>query len=150
MKLEKNNIFLNEDKPKTYKALPDKLEEFNEFFSEEELEKGLVYKIVYNQRKSGGANSDKLAFTRANRFQYALQLGAGLNFNIINGSRIFMDMRFTFGHSNMGFNGSPDFKWDDYKENFEYRHHIYSLSVGYILEYNAQLARKGKSTIKNR
>lgn len=119
------------------------LQQFEEEFGEDESV--LEYRMVYKQRKS---SNKKLAFIDANRLQYSLQLGGGLNFDIVNESRIFLDFRFTFGHSNMGFNGSPNFEWDDYYENFEYRHHLYALSVGYILQYNAQLARKGKSTIK--
>ncbi len=117
------------------------LEEFDEFFPEGyELE----YKMRFRQSRADGFET--LANVDANRLQYALQLGAGLTVDITDHSRVVADFRFTFGHSNMGFNGSPDFEWSEYYENFEYRHHVYAISLGYIMEYNAQLARKGKST----
>ncbi len=118
------------------------LDQFQEFLNDDE--RPVEYKIVFKQ---SNATETDFANVRANRVQYSLQLGTGLNFDLVNNSRLFLDFRFTFGHSNMGFNGSPDFSWQpEYYENFEYRHHLYALSIGYILEYNAQLARKGKST----
>ena len=117
------------------------LEEFQEYFTEEEIP--LEYKIVYRQSKSDGLTT--LAQTDAHRIIYSLQGGGGVMVNITDHSRIVGDFRFTFGHSNMGFNGSPDFTWAQYYENFEYRHHMYSLSLSYIIEFNAQLAMKGKS-----
>jgi hypothetical protein len=118
------------------------LQEFDEFTIED-----IEYRIVFRQSRSDGV--EKLAFTDANRIQYSLQLGAGFNVDLPNESQVNLDFRFTYGHSNMGFNGSPDFEWVGYYENYEFRHHLLAVSVGYILQYNAQLARKGKSTIKD-
>ncbi len=120
------------------------LEEFEEFF---EIGYELDYKMRFRQSRAEGDDT-KLAMVDANRLQYALQAGGGFTVDVREHSRVVVDFRYTYGHSNMGFNGSPDFQWAEYSENFEYRHHIYAISLGYIFEYDAKLARKGKSTSK--
>lgn len=106
------------------------------------------YKVTFSQSKS--AESEKLkAVVDGNRVQYALALGAGSYLDMAAGGRLNFDVRYTFGHSNMGFNRNPDFIVGDYVENFKYRNFMLSASVAYILEYNAQLQRKGGSTIKD-
>ena len=125
-----------------------RLDEFEEFFSEEELqdEYPVRYKIVFSER-ARKSESDRW-LVDGNRLQYAITGGFGTTFTLPNGSRIVADARYTRAHSNMGFNGSPDFQWAAYYENFEYRPHQIALTLGYQMEYNAQLARKGKSTNK--
>ena len=100
--------------------------------------------------KDDGNNTDftVLNLERPNRLQYALVIGTGAYFDLASDARIMLDIRYSFGHSNMGFNGSPDFDFETYVENFEYRHNAISVSVGYMFEYNAQFRRKGKSTNK--
>jgi hypothetical protein len=117
------------------------LEEFDEFVPGDR-----VYKLVYKQDKSNG--DDKLAFLHPNRVQYGFTGGAGAYFNIIGDARVFVDFRYSFSHSNLGFNSSPDFSFAEYFENFEYRHHSINISAGYVIQFNAQLKRKGRSTIK--
>ncbi len=102
----------------------------------------LDYTLVF----SSNADFDKLHLERPNRLQYSLLFGGGAYFDMRNDARIMLDIRYNFGHSNMGFNGSPDFDFETYYENFEYRHNTLSISVGYMFEYNAQLRRKGRST----
>lgn len=104
------------------------------------------YKIVFAQSKSNA--STKKAVVDGNRVQYALALGAGSYLDLAIGGRLNFDLRYSFGHSNMGFNRNQDFVVGNYTENFKYRNFMLSASVGYILEYNAQLQRKGGSTNK--
>lgn len=115
-----------------------------------------VWQIRFKQRKSDKQDinsydpysSNRMALEKANILQYSLTLGGGAYFDIRGGSRIMLDLRYSFGHSNMGFNGSQDFEWEGYYENFEYRHHMMSLSAGYMFEFDAKMQRKGKSTNK--
>ena len=104
----------------------------------------LDYRMVFGEETTG--QFDELSLERPNRLQYALIVGGGVYFDMRNEARIMLDIRYSFGHSNMGFNGSTDFDFEDYIENFEYRHNALSVSVGYLFEYNAQLRRKGRST----
>ncbi|MEL7006534.1 MAG: porin family protein [Bacteroidota bacterium] len=117
----------------------------NEFLQEAE-DPSLDYTLAF--RNDDNSDFSRLNLERPNRLQYALVAGGGVYFDLANESRIMLDVRYSFGHSNMGFNGSQDFDFDTYEENFEYRHFALSVSVGYMFEYNAQFQRKGKSTNK--
>lgn len=102
------------------------------------------YSIIFGGDPT--AEQDKLVLERPNRLQYALVAGGGVYFDLRNSARIMLDFRYSFGHSNMGFNGSENFDFEDYVEDFEYRHNVLSISVGYMFEYDAYLQRRGKST----
>jgi hypothetical protein len=120
------------------------LDEFVEAFGEDFT---LEYDVTFNENNESLTEKPIL---EANRLQYALTLGGGFNFDIRGGARIMLDFRYSFGHSNMGFNDNPAYRYDasDYEENFEYTHDMISVSVAYLFEYNAQLKRKGGSTNK--
>ena len=69
---------------------------------------------------------------QANRLQFGLTAGAGAFFDLSSGARLMVDFRYTFGHSNLGFDtfaDSFDFPEDDYVESFEYTMN-YNLSFG--------------------
>lgn len=102
------------------------------------------YTIIFGGNPT--AEQDKLVLERPNRLQYSLQAGGGVYFDLRNSARIMLDIRYSFGHSNMGFNGSQNFDFEEYIEDFEYRHNTLSISVGYMFEFNAYLQRQGKST----
>lgn len=102
------------------------------------------YKLVFGGNPT--ADQDKLVLERPNRLQYALVAGGGMYFDLRNSARIMLDFRYSFGHSNMGFNGSENFNFEPYVEDFEYRHNVLSISVGYMFEYDAYLQRQGRST----
>lgn len=104
-------------------------------------------RLVYNQRNSNTIN-EVYAVPDANRVQFALVAGGGVYFDLYFGGRLLVDFKYTFGHSNMGFNNNPDFKFIDYTENFRYRSNTLSLSLAYLFEYDVKGARKGMSTIK--
>jgi hypothetical protein len=125
-----------------------RLDEFEEFFSEEELqaEYPVTYNVVFYER--GRKNENDRWIQDSNRLQYAITGGFGFVFEFANGSRAVADIRYSHAHSNFGFNTSPDFTWENYYENFEYRPHQLAITLGYQIEYNADLARKGKSTLR--
>ena len=104
--------------------------------------------LDYTLAFSSNDDFTSLYLERANRLQYSLLFGGGVYFDLMNQARIMLDIRYSFGHSNMGFNGSVDWDFETYSENFEYRHNTLSISVGYMFEYNAQLRRQGRSTNK--
>lgn len=120
------------------------LDEFNEFGNGEILR----YDFVYRQSKSEVTNSTKLAVVEANRVQYSLQIATGTYFDLLEGGRIMIDLRYSFGHSNVGFNNNPDFQYDAYKENFRFRNNMFSISLAYLFEYDVRGRAKGMSTIK--
>ncbi|MDH5609571.1 MAG: PorT family protein [Cyclobacteriaceae bacterium] len=106
------------------------------------------YRVVFNENKGNG--DDRRVLLESNRIQYGFTFGAGSNMRLRDQMRMVIDARYSYGHSNMGFNGSPDFTWNAYFENFEYRNHLFAVSIGLQLEYNSQFARKGGSTMGGR
>lgn len=104
-------------------------------------------KLVFKNSKSDVVDG-VYAVPEGNRFQYALVLGGGVYFDLYFGGRLLVDFKYTFGHSNMGFNNNDDFKFFNYTENFEYRSNTLAVSLAYLFEYDMKEARKGMSTIK--
>lgn len=102
------------------------------------------YNIVFRESKKTREN--QLAFPGANRLQYALTAGAGAYLDLAAGGRLEIDFRYSFGHSNMGFNNNPDLRFSEYYDNLRFRNNMLSIAIAYMLEYNAQLKRKGAST----
>ncbi len=120
------------------------LDEFNEA-------KTVVDPIPYSVKfkQENGGDFDRRSVVEANRVQYGLQVSAGMYFDVVTGGRILVDLRYSFGHSNMGFNDNADYKFVTYEENFEFRNYTLSATLAYLFEYNAALQRKGSSTNKN-
>ncbi|WP_170147864.1 porin family protein [Marinoscillum furvescens] len=121
------------------------LDDFDEFG----LEQPRWSKLVFDQSKS--KMSDNIyAVPDANRLQFALVLGGGAYLDLRFGGRLLMDLKYTFGHSNMGFDDNPDFEFGGtgYKELFSYRNHTISATLAYLFEYDVKLQSKGMSTIK--
>lgn len=107
------------------------------------------YKVTFNSSKDNG--EDILHMGNPNRLQFGLTAGAGAFFDLATGARLMVDLRYTFGHSNLGFDtfgDSFDFPDDNYVESFEYTLNTASLSIGYLFGYNAEFRRKGRSTSK--
>ena len=106
------------------------------------------YTLVFNE---SNPQTGQRSIDNANRMQYGLSAGTGFYLDVIGGGRVLVDFRYNLSHSNLGFNhGSKDFAFsgESYYENFEYRNHSITVSVGYLLYYNSQLKRKGSSTAK--
>lgn len=109
----------------------------------------LTYKVTFNSDKANG--EDLLLVENPNRLQFGLTAGAGAFFDLASGARLMVDFRYTFGHSNLGFDtvaDSFDFPEDEYVESFEYTMNTISVSVGYLFGYNAEFRRRGRSTNK--
>ncbi len=92
---------------------------------------------------------NKLIVTKPNRLQYALDLGVGWLFDITPTQRAIVDAKISWAHSNMAFNDGTTFSEDyfsPYREDMEYRSHMFIVSVAYMFGYDAALTTKGKST----
>lgn len=104
-------------------------------------------RLVFNQERSQTAEN-VYAVPGANRLQFALVAGGGFYLDLVTGGRLQFDVRYTFGHSNMGFDGNPDFTFIDYAESYRYRNNTLSISLAYLFEFDVELQSKGMSTIK--
>ncbi len=107
------------------------------------------YKVTFNPAKDN--IEDVLLLSQPNRLQFGLTFGGGIYFDLISGARLLFDFRYSFGHSNLGFDDDDD-NWfdyrntDDYLESFEYSLNTASVSVAYLFGYNAEFKRRGRST----
>lgn len=107
------------------------------------------FRVTFNSGKANG--DDVLLLDAPNRLQFGLAAGAGAFFDLASGARLMVDFRYTFGHSNLGFDRAGSsfvFPDDEYIESFEYTLNTVSVSVGYLFGYNAEFKRKGRSTDK--
>jgi hypothetical protein len=103
-------------------------------------------KIVFRQSKSN-VSDGIYAVPQANIMQFGLAVGGGMYFDLRSNGRLIIDAKYTFGHSNMGFNNNPDFKGNfNYSERFSYRNNTLSLSLAYLFKYNSKDQKKGAST----
>lgn len=106
------------------------------------------YRFVFKQQKSDGVT--RLAVPEANRWQFSLTANAGTFLDLQGGGRLSIDLRYSFGHSNVGFNDNPDFNdFVGYSENFRYRQNILSLSLSYLFEFDVAEQSKGMSTLED-
>ncbi|MEQ8473156.1 MAG: outer membrane beta-barrel protein [Marinoscillum sp.] len=119
------------------------LDQFDEFGEGDRVWNRLAFK-----QKNSNTINNVYAVPEGNRIQYALVAGGGMYFDLQFGGRLLLDFKYTFGHSNMGFNGNSDFEFQEYTERFTYRNNTMSLTASYLFEYDAKGARKGMSTIK--
>lgn len=120
------------------------LDELNEAKT---LDGPIDYKFVFRESKGGDFN--RRTVIDANRLQYSLQVSTGMYFDLQFGGRLLLDLRYSFGHSNMAFNKSAEFKYDSYYENLEFRNNTLSANIAYIFGYDAAAAKKGLSTIED-
>lgn len=94
-----------------------------------------------------GDYENKLIVTKPNRLQYALDFGVGWLFDITPTQRVIVDSKISFAHSNMAFNDGTQFSdINEYREDTQYRSHMFMVSVAYMFGYNPALTVKGKST----
>lgn len=125
-----------------------------EFLDEDGNPLPLEYSITFNNSKAQETDfSNKKAFvSRPNRLQFGLTAGAGIFLDVFGENRLQIDFRYTWVHSNMANNGPEDdtfLNGEAYRENFEYYNNIGTISIAYLVGYNSNLRRKGKSTNKD-
>lgn len=103
-------------------------------------------KIKFRQSKSDRSNG-VYAIPDANIMQFGLVVGGGMYLDLVTQGRLLLGAKYTFGHSNMGFNNNPDFvTTSGYVDRFTYRNNTLSISLAYLFEYDAKAQKKGAST----
>jgi len=108
------------------------------------------YKIVFD-KDSADVASDELVIYGANRLQWGLNFGFGIEYPIIKNQSIFVDLRIVFGNSDLiDSSGSSEFDLFGYDDDLHVRFTQVVLSVSYMFTYDWGGRLKGKSTIKNR
>ncbi len=100
------------------------------------------YKIVFDRDKAG---DNEIGLDKAQRLQWGLLLGGGALFDLRTGGRLQLDLRYNWGHSNMGSNKNSNLLVE-IAENIEQSNQRISVSLAYLWGYNPADARKGSST----
>ncbi len=116
----------------------------------------IEYTLKFDSDNASPGDFSTALVDRPNRLQFGLTLGGGVYFDLASGSRLQLDFRYTWVHSNMATNSNRDTNLirgapgdlDFYRENMEYYHNIATLGVAYMFGYNSELKRKGKSSNK--
>ncbi len=114
------------------------------------------YKLKFDSDNAAPDDFTTAFVAKPNRVQFGLTLGGGVYFDLVSGSRLMIDFRYTWVHSNMATNTTRDTNLirgstgdlDFYRENLEYYHNIATVGVAYMFGYNSELKRKGKSSNK--
>mgnify|MGYP003625947760 FL=1 len=84
----------------------------------------------------------------ANRLQVGLSFGGGFEFPVLEDQIVQLDFRYNMGHTNIGEKEDNFFGLNKYKENFEGSNRNVEISLAFLLDYNTQLRKKGRSTSK--
>lgn len=84
----------------------------------------------------------------ANRLQVGLNFGFGLEFPVLDEQIVQLDFRYNMGHTNIGEKEDNFIGLNNYRENFEGANRTLEVSLAFLLDYNTQLRKKGKSTSK--
>ncbi|MEQ9467846.1 MAG: outer membrane beta-barrel protein [Ekhidna sp.] len=130
------------------------LDEFNEnppIMDDDGNPLPVEYKTTFNSDKALDGDRGTALVSKPNRLQFGLTAGGGMYFDLANGTRLQVDLRYTWVHSNMGTNNGVqdiNFAGENYRENFEYYHNIATIGIAYLFNYDANLKRKGSSTSK--
>ena len=97
------------------------------------------------------AQGSEMVINEANRLQWSLNIGAGIEYPVKKKQTVFVDFRFIFGHSNLvESNGSSDFDLFGYEDDLNVRFNQFVITAAYMFSYDWRLGLKGKSTIKKR
>ena len=120
--------------------------------SGELLENGyssLSYKIKFSKRLDRDHN-DIIHYTNVNRFQFGINVGAGLLLEPSPKHKMIIDVRYTIDQTLFGKKTADYIVPHDYDDNLRFRNQGLKFSVMYLLEYNlSKKARnKGKSDKK--
>lgn len=103
------------------------------------------YEVVFDKESEGNFNINY--YNEVNRWLFGLDLGVGMEAPITSKQKVFTELRFTLGQTNLGKVGSTSqleilgFQ-DDLKMNFK----TISLTVAYLYDFDLKEAKKGKST----
>lgn len=118
-------------------------------YFEDELEEFLIESPVsYDVVFGSSIDESATAFTSRNvqrptRLQWGFTAGGGVQFDVNSNQRIQVDLRYTFGHSNMGFNVEENNPF--FQQNVEFSNRMVVFSVAYLFGYDPSAKRKGAS-----
>lgn len=109
----------------------------------------LRYKIKFGSRPDRN-HPEHIYYTNANRFQFGINLGAGLLIEPVRRHKAIIDVRYTFDQTLFGKVHADYLIPNDYHDNLRFRNRALKVSLMYLIEsnLNKKSRNKGKSTIR--
>lgn len=110
------------------------------------------FKVIFGYPPESGGAIDEMYITNANRWQWGLMAGVGMDYPVTKGQIVFIDFRVSFGGTNLGEYDSEVFMPIlGFSDSMNVRFLEFSLGAAYVFEVDWNtLTRKGKSTVKKR
>ncbi len=109
------------------------------------------YKIVFSEPPPNNSEFDKMYISNANRWQWGLVAGLGINYPIYKGQVVFVDLRAGFGGTNLGKHDSEaSIPILGFSDSMDVRFLEFAISAAYTFEIDWVKRFKGKSTVKDR
>ena len=111
----------------------------------------LDHRIAFREAPTENLFTEPLYVNNANRIQLGLELGSGFMVPL-NGRYLMVDLRYRWGHTNMGHEDSRYTTLIFYDDDLSFATHSWAVSLAYLIEFDlVKLTRKGKSkTIKGK
>lgn len=109
----------------------------------------MKYKVEFSQRENREHN-DIIHYTKVNRVQFGINVGAGLLLEPVPKHKMIVDVRYTIDQTLFGKQSADFIVPHDYDDNLRFRNQSLKFSVMYLLEYNLSKKErnKGKSNKK--
>jgi hypothetical protein len=92
-------------------------------------------------------DADYVTFTNANRFMWGLDFSAGMTSTLANNNNLNVDLKFTYGHTQIGPADGSSMPVLGFADNLACRYQLLTLSVSYWYKADLLKLKKGKSTM---
>ena len=111
----------------------------------------LDHRIAFRDVPTEDLLTEPLYVNNANRIQLGLEVGSGFLVPL-NGRYLMVDLRYRWGHTNMGNEDSSYTTLIFYDDDLSFATHSWAVSLAYLIEFDlVKLTRKGKTkTIKGK
>ena len=105
----------------------------------------LDHRIAFRETPTEDLFNEPLYVNNANRIQLGLELGSGFMVPL-NGRYLMVDLRYRWGHTNMGNEDSQYTTLIFYDDDLSFATHSWAVSLAYLIEFDlVKLTRKGKT-----
>lgn len=109
------------------------------------------YDIVFDEPPVNNADFKTMYITNANRWQWGLGVGIGMDYPVYKGQVLFVDFRTNVGGTNLGEHDSRALlPVLGFNESTQVRFLEFSISAAYTWSVDWALTKKGKSNVKRR
>ena len=120
------------------KYYEDELQEF-------QINSPVDYKVIFSYNDDlSAAPFSKRKVQRPTRIQYAFDFGGGVQMDLNSGQKLVIDLAYSIGHSNMGFN-VEDNTFPFFQQDVEFANNMMRFSIAYMFGYDPTYKRKGAS-----